>query len=57
MIDRARACGATAKFAGSGGAIIGTYPDAAAWQRLRQDLGSIGCRVIRPLVACDQAAR
>jgi glucuronokinase len=27
MVEAARACGASAKFAGSGGAIIGTFPD------------------------------
>jgi len=50
MIERARACGATAKFAGSGGAIIGTCPDQATFERLERELGGIGCRVIRPQV-------
>jgi len=47
MVDRARRCGATAKFAGSGGAIIGTYPDEATYRRLEDDLPRIGCRVFR----------
>ena len=51
MVRRARASGATAKFAGSGGAIIGTYADEAALERLTAELASIGCRVIRPLIA------
>ena len=55
MIERARACGATAKFAGSGGAIIGTYPDEPTLERLQSELPAIGCRVIRPLIE-DQAA-
>ena len=50
MIEAARRCGASAKFAGSGGAIIGTYPDDAAYQRLRTELTSLGCRVFRPQV-------
>ena len=48
MIEAARRCGASAKFAGSGGAIIGTYPDEAAYQQLQTTLGDIGCRVFRP---------
>lgn len=51
MVERARAAGASAKFAGSGGAIIGTYRDEATFERLRADLGAIGCRVVRPVVA------
>ena len=51
MVELARAVGATAKFAGSGGAILGTYPDAATWQRLKAAMEQIGCLVIRPVVA------
>jgi len=47
MIERARAAGASAKFAGSGGAIIGTYPDDESLVRLRKQLTDIGCEVIR----------
>ena len=50
MVERARNAGATAKFAGSGGAIIGTYPDESAFQRLVTDLEPIKCRVIRPMI-------
>jgi len=50
MVERARAAGATAKFAGSGGAIIGTYPDDATLRRLEAELVAIGCRVIRPVI-------
>ena len=46
MIERARHAGATAKFAGSGGAVIGTYPDPATLKRLQVELGKLGCRVI-----------
>lgn len=50
MIEEARKVGASAKFAGSGGAIIGTYQDDAMYRRLREALGKIGCQVIRPLI-------
>jgi glucuronokinase len=50
MIETARRCGASAKFAGSGGAIIGTYPDDAAYRRLSTELAAIGCRVFRPQI-------
>ena len=50
MIEVARACGASAHFAGSGGAILGTYRDETVYARLERELGKIGCRVIRPVV-------
>ena len=50
MVERARQAGATAQFAGSGGAIIGTYPDEATLARLKTSLGAIGCRLVRPIV-------
>lgn len=48
MIEVARRCGASAKFAGSGGAIIGTYDDPATYAKLEDQLGKIGCKVFRP---------
>ena len=56
MVERARAAGATAKFAGSGGAIIGTYPDGPTFARLQSELQAIGCRVLRPVVVPDTAS-
>ncbi len=50
MVECARRAGATAKFAGSGGAIVGTFPDEAAYRRLAADLGAVGCQVIRPVI-------
>lgn len=50
MIDAARTTGASAKYCGSGGAIVGTYPDSTIFQLLEQRLGSIGCTVIRPTI-------
>lgn len=50
MIETARQCGASAKFAGSGGAIIGTYTNDAMLKCLRDELSKIGSRVIQPKV-------
>jgi glucuronokinase len=48
MIEAARSAGASANFAGSGGAIVGTYEDAAMFERLVEKLGAVGARVIQP---------
>ena len=50
MVETARQCGASAKFAGSGGAIIGTYRDAAMFEQLCRELGAMHARVIVPQV-------
>ena len=46
MVEAARSTGATAKFAGSGGAIVGTYRDKAMYQALCQALSERGCQVL-----------
>ena len=48
MVEAARACGASAKFAGSGGAIVGTFDGPEMFACLSRALGNLGCRVIRP---------
>jgi glucuronokinase len=50
MIETARACGASAKFAGSGGAIVGIYRDEAMFAELCERMGAIHSRVIKPRV-------
>ena len=50
MIETARACGASAKFAGSGGAIVGVYRDEAMFETLCERLQAIGSRVVKPKV-------
>jgi glucuronokinase len=50
MVATARRAGASAHYAGSGGAIIGVYRDEAMYGELRRQLETIGCRVIKPLV-------
>ncbi|MDO4573995.1 MAG: GHMP kinase [Planctomycetia bacterium] len=47
MVEVARKAGVSAKFAGSGGAILGTFPDDATYQKLDDQLSKIGCRVCR----------
>ena len=47
MVERARKVGATATFTGSGGAIVGTYGDDQAFDRLENELSTIDCRVLR----------
>ena len=51
MVMTARKCGASAKFAGSGGAIVGTYADEAQFERLKADLMAIGTVVLKPTIA------
>ncbi len=48
IVERARRVGASAKFAGSGGAILGTYRDEATFGQLKAELEASGCRVIKP---------
>ncbi|MBW1696825.1 MAG: GHMP kinase [Deltaproteobacteria bacterium] len=50
MVMTARDAGASAKFAGSGGTIVGTYEDEAMYRRLEKKLGEIGCRAIKPQI-------
>lgn len=50
MIELARRIGASAKFAGSGGAIVGTYTGEEMFCALREKLAEIGCQVLKPLV-------
>ncbi len=50
MIEAARATGASAKFAGSGGAIIGLYHSGRQYQELADALAALRCTVLRPLI-------
>ena len=51
MVMTARKSGASAKFAGSGGAIVGTYEDEAQFEVLSRELAEIGCCTIKPIIA------
>jgi glucuronokinase len=50
LVNTARNCGASAKFSGSGGAIIGMYTDDEMLQRLIVNLRKINARVIKPII-------
>lgn len=50
MVETARATGATAKFTGSGGAIVGTYPDEETYEQLVECLTPLGMNVIKPII-------
>jgi glucuronokinase len=53
MVEVARSTGASAKFAGSGGAIVGLYADGRQYQKLVDALADIRCTVLRPLIFED----
>lgn len=50
LINAARACGASAKFAGSGGTIIGIYHDDDMLNKLFVELRKHNARVIKPFI-------
>lgn len=52
MVERARAAGASAKYCGSGGAIVGHYDGPATWTKLQAALAPLGCDIL-PLRVAD----
>jgi len=48
LVETARKCGASAKFSGSGGAIIGLYPNDESLRKLMNELKKLNARVIKP---------
>jgi len=50
MVETARSCGASTNFAGSGGTIVGTYPNEEAFGRLKEEMKKIGCETIKPML-------
>ena len=57
LINCARNVGASSKFCGSGGAIVGLYEDEAMYQQLVRELQKLRARVIQPIIfnPCDCA--
>lgn len=51
MVETARSVGASAKFAGSGGAIIGVYHGEPMFESLQQAMSRIGCYTVRPVLS------
>lgn len=50
MVDAVRSVGASAKFTGSGGAIVGTYSDQQMFNKLKKKLNKLDIKVIKPLI-------
>jgi glucuronokinase len=50
LVETARKCGASAKFAGSGGSIIGMYRDDEMLNYLKVELFKVKARVIKPFI-------
>ncbi|MEJ7609368.1 MAG: hypothetical protein WKF37_24615 [Bryobacteraceae bacterium] len=50
MIEAARGSGASANFAGSGGAVVGAFRGEEMYRKLQQAMSGIGVAVIRPQV-------
>ncbi len=55
MVELARSVGASAKFTGSGGAIIGTYEDEAMFEKLRAILRQEKIDILKPEVVYSPA--
>jgi glucuronokinase len=51
MVRTARSVGATSKFAGSGGAVVGTYRDEEMFTALQSAMRQIGVAVVKPRIA------
>lgn len=56
MVERARAAGACCKFAGSGGAIVGTYPDEATYERIVAAFEDTPVDVLKPIIEAGDHA-
>jgi glucuronokinase len=50
MVASARSIGASAKFTGSGGAVIGTFKDETMFESLERVLGKKGIEVLKPVI-------
>ncbi len=50
MVETARACGASAKFSGSGGSIVGLYKNENMLMRLISEMKRIKVRVLKPIL-------
>ena len=51
MVEVAQSVGASAKYAGSGGAIIGTFKDEDQFKQLQEALETIKCQVLKPIIS------
>ena len=53
MVEIARSCGASAKFTGSGGAIIGTYTDDVMFENMRKAFKAEHIDLLKPDIVCE----
>ena len=53
MVEIARSCGASAKFTGSGGAIIGTYSDDTMFENMRKAFKAEHIDLLKPDIVCE----
>jgi len=54
MINAARSVGASAKYAGSDGAIVGLCDSDEIFAQLERALGALGCNIIRPVITPER---
>jgi glucuronokinase len=54
MVEAARSAGASAKFTGSGGAIVGTYRDQQMFKQLKKALRKSNIEVIKPKIVSSK---
>jgi glucuronokinase len=55
MVETARSTGASAKFTGSGGAIVGTYQDEQMFQQLKNKLLKLKIKTIKPKIVSPKS--
>jgi glucuronokinase len=54
MVETARSTGASAKFTGSGGAIVGTYENEQMFKQLKKKLDKLNIKVLKPKIVGTQ---
>jgi glucuronokinase len=54
MVETARSAGASAKFTGSGGAIVGTYENEQMLEQLKKKLHKLNIKVIKPRIVTTE---
>lgn len=57
MIRASRRLGATSNFAGSGGAVVGTYQDEETYQKLAAEFARIGVGIVKPIIVPPATSR
>lgn len=53
MVELARSLGVSAKYAGSGGSVVGVCEGEELFSRLQNAFAQVGCMVVRPQVGCS----